>query len=293
MISESLINEDQFESISHYVINPASKNHINDSKRFDLLDRNAIIYCKTDYVEELFRIISNPESIGAYPSKKNQYILITNSSDFPIGEKEFMKKPDNIKKWFAVNVLFDHESLIPIPLGLSQHEIKGGFSMNSWDEMIPFNQTMWFSENFETLREKEKMDILYCCWNDRTMFPDYSKSRNSILDELDKSIRIIRANGLKFKDNIKLTSEIKYILSPPGNGLDCHRNWESLYLGCIPVVKKNMIYDKFNLPFIQVEDWSNITMDMLESFDPSGYSMDQLDMRYWKKRILEEFNLIQ
>ena len=28
----------------------------------------------------------------------------------------------------------------------------------------------------------------------------------------------------------------KYVLSPPGNGPDCHRTWESIYLGAIPIV---------------------------------------------------------
>ena len=29
-----------------------------------------------------------------------------------------------------------------------------------------------------------------------------------------------------------------FCLSPPGNGLDCHRTWECLYLGVVPVVRR-------------------------------------------------------
>ena len=31
-------------------------------------------------------------------------------------------------------------------------------------------------------------------------------------------------------------SESMFVLSPPGRGLDCHRTWEAIYLGAVPVV---------------------------------------------------------
>jgi hypothetical protein len=31
-------------------------------------------------------------------------------------------------------------------------------------------------------------------------------------------------------------SESLFVLSPPGRGLDCHRTWEAIYLGAVPVV---------------------------------------------------------
>lgn len=32
-----------------------------------------------------------------------------------------------------------------------------------------------------------------------------------------------------------------YVASPRGNGLDCHRFWESLYLGAIPIVEHSFL----------------------------------------------------
>ena len=31
--------------------------------------------------------------------------------------------------------------------------------------------------------------------------------------------------------------DFAFVLCPHGGGLDCHRNWEALCLGCIPIVK--------------------------------------------------------
>jgi len=35
------------------------------------------------------------------------------------------------------------------------------------------------------------------------------------------------------------------VASPPGNGADCHRTWEALYLGVAPVVKRTYFNSYF------------------------------------------------
>jgi hypothetical protein len=58
----------------------------------------------------------------------------------------------------------------------------------------------------------------------------------------------------------------RYVLSPPGNGYDCHRTWEAIYLGAIPVVKRAYWpFTHMDLPVIVLDDWSELkslqTMD--------------------------------
>ena len=52
----------------------------------------------------------------------------------------------------------------------------------------------------------------------------------------------------------------RFVISPPGNGLDCHRTWEALYFGAIPVVKKGTIPPNVceSLPILSVEDFDEI-----------------------------------
>ncbi len=51
----------------------------------------------------------------------------------------------------------------------------------------------------------------------------------------------------------------KYVLSPPGNGVDCHRTWEAMYLGAIPIVKKKYWpFNHLDLPVIILEDWADL-----------------------------------
>ena len=45
-------------------------------------------------------------------------------------------------------------------------------------------------------------------------------------------------DNLQFSDYIKELSSCYFCLSPNGNGIDCHKHWECLYLGVIPIVTK-------------------------------------------------------
>ena len=56
----------------------------------------------------------------------------------------------------------------------------------------------------------------------------------------------------------------QFVLSPLGAGFDCHRTWEALLLGCIPIVKAAKINDLFEgLPVITVHDWNEINPNFL------------------------------
>ena len=86
-------------------------------------------------------------------------------------------------------------------------------------------------------------------------------------------------------------------MSPEGNGADCHRTWEALLLGCIPIVKKTYmgsgLYD--GLPVVYVNEWSEITPDRLAAEwskyvnAPKGtYRFEKLFADYWVDRIKAE-----
>jgi hypothetical protein len=50
-----------------------------------------------------------------------------------------------------------------------------------------------------------------------------------------------------------------FVLSAPGNGLDCHRTWELLYLGCIVITKTSPLDPLFaGLPVAIVDSWDEV-----------------------------------
>jgi hypothetical protein len=56
-----------------------------------------------------------------------------------------------------------------------------------------------------------------------------------------------------FRDAVRAS---RFVLSPPGNGNDCHRTWEALYLGAIPIVQAGSLAPSIceQLPILVLSD---------------------------------------
>ncbi len=89
-------------------------------------------------------------------------------------------------------------------------------------------------------------------------------------------------------------SHFSFVISPHGNGLDCHRTWEALALGCIPIVRSSpldILYE--DLPVAIVNDWSDVTPGFLlteiekrkEKQEQNQYNFSKLTLTYWVNQI--------
>jgi hypothetical protein len=72
--------------------------------------------------------------------------------------------------------------------------------------------------------------------------------------------------------------------------MDCHRTWEALALGCIPIVRSsgmNALFDE--LPVLIVNKWSEVTRELLdntiEKFKERTFNYDKLKLQYWVDKI--------
>jgi hypothetical protein len=84
-----------------------------------------------------------------------------------------------------------------------------------------------------------------------------------------------------------------FVLSPFGNGLDCHRTWEALLCGCIPIVRTKVFQELFyGLPVLIVEDWANVTKELLEKtiqefkkkHDNNEFHYEKLTLEYYTRQ---------
>ena len=57
----------------------------------------------------------------------------------------------------------------------------------------------------------------------------------------------------------------KFVISPEGNGIDCHRHYEALLAGCIPIIERNpLTEEKYKgCPILWTTDYSEITPEYL------------------------------
>jgi hypothetical protein len=88
------------------------------------------------------------------------------------------------------------------------------------------------------------------------------KNRVSILETLAR-------NGIPNKMSNTFYEDLpsyKFVVSPEGNGIDCHRHYEALMAGCIPIVERHpLIEAKYaGCPILYTDDYSEITPEYLE-----------------------------
>lgn len=80
-------------------------------------------------------------------------------------------------------------------------------------------------------------------------------------------------------------AKYQFVLSPFGGGYDCHRTWEAIALGCVPIIRTSILDPLFEgLPVLIVKSWDDITPELLtETFDHR--QTNKLYLNYWKEII--------
>ena len=194
----NIINSAAYEDLCDHVI--LTTNDLQQYlKNFQLYKKNCIIYCKTDFTKLLFEHLK-------FSNRK--YILVTHHSDYSIDKNWFELKPKNIIKWFAINSAYEHSDLIRIPAGIWTSEGRAYYQSH--------HKIKWFIKNETKLQEKHKInDIVYCNWSDT------NTKRKNVIEKLNVKYKWI--SKLSFKEYCEDMSQYKFVISPPGNGLDNHR----------------------------------------------------------------------
>jgi len=110
-------------------------------------------------------------------------------------------------------------------------------------------------------------NLVLCAINPAT---DKRRRRNSPITR-ESIVETLKHNNINNQtigqvEYFKTLPTYKFVISPEGNGIDCHRHYESLLAGCIPIVEDNLFMrQKYNgLPILYTKDYSEITTEYLE-----------------------------
>ena len=227
------------------------------------------------------------------PKIDRPFILVSGDSDLPINHStlgdhlEALLKNPYLVKWFAQNRDVDAPKIFTLPIGINIHNLwadplqwGGGFILPALQEL----QLKTIAEQSQPLIDREAK--IFCNWH----FSIDRADRKMCLDVIDKTVCYFQPEPAPLADTWMLQSQYQFVLSPHGAGLDCHRTWEALLLGCIPIVKAAKINDLFEgLPVITVHDWNEINPNFLahaaEEIASKTFNLEKLSMRYWKAKI--------
>ena len=208
-------------------------------KNFKLNDGD-VIFCNSDYLEVLFKSLKN--------KKIKNLKLISHQSDRSIGKKIFQKMPSSIVKWYSVNVNFSDPNLIPIPLGLANKIYEKNLDPEKYSD---------------ELNHEDKIEKIYLNFNPNT---NYYVRQNIIQKYENNKDFHLNIKNLRNDEYMYDLSKYKYVLCPPGNGIDTHRFWEALIAGSTPVAINSLNYNSFdNLDAVFLNNFENISIEKLNN----------------------------
>jgi hypothetical protein len=213
--------------------------------------------------------VSKFERIGL---RKLRYpiILITSDGDCSIPKdlksdivgKNILENP-YIIKWYTQNYDGEciHPKLIALPIGLDLHTDK-----TLWrylGKLINDEKVNAILNNYKNTNNWEnRKNILFADLKSKS-HPERKDLEDLINKNKDKNSHIeLLKDRLTFDQMLRKYSEYKYVVSPRGNGLDCHRTYEALLMGCVVITKSiggiDNIFQQNNLPVIILKDWNEI-----------------------------------
>lgn len=231
------------------------------------VDQGKILFVYTDLLDEFIRKV--------LPYRTKPFLLVTHNSDDSINETHNeLLSHRLLLHMFSQNTFIRHNKLTALPIGIANSMWVHG-NISNFQHLI--NHAIPFSE---------KKNRVYANVNKTTNQSHRSKvlesvSRYDFVDVVEPT-----------KDHSSYLQELttyKWVVSPKGNGVDCHRLWECLYAKCIPIVDDTVNTQEFKemgFPIILVKDWDELTLSFLSKETSLLNTVDyspKLNALYWKK----------
>ena len=259
--SDPFVSGDSFRSLADYKIESTK-----DVADLNGINNNSIIFCQSDYLEDFFKL--------KLKDINSKFILITHNSDIVIDEKysTFLESKFLIH-WFALNNTIAHKKITSIPIGIENlHYFNNG-------------RRGEFQRNIVIRKKLNRIISAFRCHTNPV--------------ERTHAMNVLKATGLAdfietpphlFKAEL---SKYRFVASPPGNGPDCYRTWEAMYLGTVPIVIGQAFYSLFpNFPGLVLDSWEELFKfdDQLldEVFNKHSKFLKNtkyLWMSYWRETI--------
>lgn len=177
-----------------------------------------------------------------------EFILVTTDGDRSMPsdiDKDIVDSilsNNKLKGWYTQNYDGTDKRLKPFPIGLDLHT----------------NPNMLNMLKNIRITIPEKIPKIFCDLHlSRENNLKFNNERGRVYDILKHSENVEFLKERISQDNILgKYKEYDFVISTHGNGLDCHRTWEILYLGGIVITKTSSLDELFkDFAVVIVKDW--------------------------------------
>lgn len=227
----------------------------------------------------------------------NRFILVSGDCDVTVPNGIFTTEEhffylinsDKLIHWYAQNCVYEHPKITKLPIGLDYHTLSftNPYSIDWGEKKTPQNQEQQLikiKNNSLSFWEREMK-----CYSNFHFIP-ITDFRKDAVSKLDKDIMVYETMKTTRLNCWENQSKYTFIISPHGGGLDCHRTWEGLLLGCIVIVKTSPLDSMYeDLPVLIVDDWNYITDELLiktiNDYKTKTFNYEKLLLKYWMDKI--------
>ncbi len=188
----------------------------------------------------------------------NRFVIFTSHEDTPIDN--YIKVPENVLGIHAVNAVYNDEKVHPIPIGV-QREIG-----------LEDNRMSVLEEELNHKQKPTKLLYINCGLGaerneeERAGLPYFARFEWATC-RFEKNSKFFPHS--KYREFLTEMRDHKFMVCPKGHGMDCHRNWESLYMRRVPIFLEHPYFRLLmkDYPVLFVNDWSEITPKLLVDND--------------------------
>ena len=234
------------------------------------------------------------------PKLKAKIVVVSGDSDMdapiflkPVGPgddiaideiRAFIDSPNCIH-WYTQNCTLSHPKVSPIPIGLDYHTISAKQSpLEQEIELLSIaaaSKPLW----------QRKLKC-YGNFHFNVYHKYYTQERIDCFKQTVYTLVDYEQQPISRTETWKKSTEYAFVLSPAGMGLDCHRTYESIALGCIPIIHRmgHPYEDIFtDLPVLLVDKWTDISETLLkdtvklfsEKFPNNWALLPKMQLNYW------------
>ena len=215
-------------------------------------------------------------------SPSARFTLVTGCSVWSVSRvatRQRLLQDARVELWFAQNCDITHPKLRHVPLGIDFHSGSQGKLATNRECTL---QTV--AGSAKSISER-KINVL--CDFHFAKYGDHGRDRHVAEKALRRhTFCTFPAKKLPRSAFWKLMAAHSFVASPHGKGLDCHRTYEALVLGCIPIVRSSSLDHMYDgLPVLIVDRWGDVTLQRLTEFiaemSDGAYDLAKLTRSYW------------
>jgi hypothetical protein len=226
------------------------------------------------------------------------FVLLTGDSDLNIPidvlDSEGLSRllsNSYLRRWGAQNLMHvSNPKQLQLPIGLDYHTYVIN-PASEWrlpnESTLPIQQEKLLQElRCSSLPLNQRIPKIYTNAHHRLdKFNDRSKAIQAI-QEASNNLLILEPYIIPRTKVWENYTKHAFILSPFGNGFDCHRTWEALCCGCIVIMRNSFMAPLFEgLPVLNVREWSDINEELLqktlEEYSTKTWNYEKLTLQYW------------